>query len=97
LFLDSLLDNLAHSTLGSVEPRTAPIQPQTQPIRQEAQGAEKSVEIELQIETALLTGLELARQEAETIPLHRVPGPEIKQQQGNLDRLNELLDFREVR
>jgi hypothetical protein len=85
LFINSCQDNLAHADLLT-EKQTRPSDV----------NAERKVEIELQTETAIIpTDSALSPNRNETLAMSRVSEAEIKQQQDNLQRLCELIDFSE--
>jgi hypothetical protein len=81
LFINSLLDNMVHASLGDV-------------IRTE--GTEKAVEIELYTETQLVGELGLTGREPEVKWMRRVLAEEITHQKANLSRLLEFVDFRKA-
>jgi|ERR1035441_2548306 hypothetical protein len=95
LLMNSCHDNMAKAALGVEESRSSSLGSEKESVRVEATTAEKAVEIELQ------TGMEIIPAETAltdgqgTQPLGRVSAVVLKQQQENLDRLRELVDFTE--
>jgi hypothetical protein len=83
LFMNSCHDNMAKAALSFERKISA-----------EDNSSEKTIEIELQPETAIIPeGAALLAHQGETQPMGRISEADIRQQQANLERLRGLIDF----
>jgi hypothetical protein len=95
LFINSLLDNMVHASLGPETTGSPPLAGYDKPIQIKTAGTEKAIEIELHTETQLVGELGVTSGEPEVQPMPKVSAEEIREQQSNLNRLRALFDFRE--
>jgi len=96
LFVNSFLDNMSQAAIGVVEASETSPHSEKRTVKSEGIGSQKRVEIELYTERQLLGGTQSAvRQGVDTQPMGHVPDDAISEQQANLERLRELVDFAE--
>jgi hypothetical protein len=94
LFVNSLHENMAQTVLG--EPRRSRVLAKIGeifPLSPESEGVEKIIAIELHTETQLRTAMQITSPNQETQDLPKTDQRRIEEQQQNLSRLRELIDF----
>ncbi len=95
-FINSFHDNMVHAEIGARGATPTPSFVSQKPERIDAVGVDKTVEIELQTETEIIpTETALRQQRQQTVVVHRVSANEIRQEEANLERLRQLVDFTE--
>jgi hypothetical protein len=97
LFANSVLDDMAHSALGVVELGSQKTPSKEAVPRPQANGEQKSVEIELRTETQLLSDTHMVTTQADTFRIERVSAELIEDQKTNVRKLRELFNFNEER
>jgi len=95
MFINSLLDDMVPASLGPGTTSSPSLAGNDKPIHIKTEGTEKAIEIELYTETQLVGELGVTSREPELQPMARVSAEEIRLQQSNLNRLRDLVDFRE--